>query len=187
VSNKINKEEVEKILERRQFLFLTISSYISANILFHFANKFITPDFHWSNVVLALTTPVIFFHIIHTIFFEMTKMWRIVEKMTEKWAKKREELGIKTDEVRKRQVTERSLSFLAHLFTYLFGNLLFFLCIFFFLKDFRWLTLSVSVWGIVVLIHYLNLLYLKSTRKDIWVKKKLENLKSTSQRIKFRE
>jgi len=182
MNKKINKEEVEKILERRQFLFLTISSYISANILFHFANKFITPDFHWSNVVLALTTPVIFFHAIHTIFFEMTRMWRMVEKMTERWAEKREKLGIKTDEIRKRQVTERTLSFLAHLFTYLFGNFIFFLCIFFLIKDFRWLTLSLCVWGIVVLIHYLNLLYLKSTRKDIWVKKKLENLKSTSQK-----
>ncbi len=97
--------------------------------------------------------------------------------MAEKWAKKMEKLGFKVDEERERQVTERSLSFLAHLFTYLFGNLLFFLFIFFFLKDFRWLVLSVLVWGFVVLIHYFNLLYLKSTRRDIWAKKKLENLR----------
>jgi len=170
------QKRIERILERRQFLFFTISCYLAANICFYFANRFLTPNFHWSNVTLALSTPAIFGHIIHTTFFETTRFWRIVEKMVEKWAKKRAKLGLKVDEERKRQVTERGLSFLAHLFAYLFGNLLFFLSIFFFLKDFRWLVLSVLVWGFVVLIHYLNLLYLKSPRRDIWVKKKLENL-----------
>ena len=172
-----SQKRIERILERRQFLIFNITCYISTNIAFYFANRFLTPDFHWSSVILILSTPAIFGHIIHTIFFETTVFWRIAEKMAEKWAKKMEKLGFKVDEERERQVTERSLSFLAHLFTYLFGNLLFFLFIFFFLKDFRWLVLSVLVWGFVVLIHYFNLLYLKSTRRDIWAKKKLENLR----------
>jgi len=170
------REEIEKMLERRQFLFLTLSCYISANIAFYFVNRFITPDFHWSNVILALSTPAVFGHFIHTIFFEQTRLWRIVEKKTERWAKERKKMGIEISETRKRQITERTLSFLAHLFTYLFGNFLFFLFLYFFVKDFRWLILSVLVWGFMVLIHYVNLLYLKSLSKDIWVKKKLEKL-----------
>jgi len=176
MDEKRKREEIEKMLERRQFLFFTLSCYISANIVFYFANKFIIPSFHWSNVILALSTPAIFGHIIHTIFFEQTRFWKIVEKRTEKWAKEREKMGIEISETRKRQVTERTLSFLAHLFTYLFGNFLFILFIFFTVRDYRWLIFSVLIWGSMVLIHYFNLLYLKSLNKDIWVKKKLEKL-----------
>jgi len=176
MNNEENNEEIRKILERRQLLFFHIVGFICVNIAMYFTNLYLTPDFLWFLPILIIWSPALFYHFIHTVFFEIKKFRNIEEKRVEKLAKKREQVGYSLTSQRKKEIIAREMSFFAHILTYAFGNILFLLINFFLLKDYRWFVLSFLVWGLGLLIHYLNVVILRSIAREIWQEKKIKQL-----------